>query len=130
MADEIEYLDVEDLVALARILFGDPPPIRDVGLLDAATARPRASAFGQDAYPSLWKKAAALLHSVVKNHALIDGNTRLGWLATGVFLELNGVGATRASNDSVYELVMDVAAGNLELSEIAQRLRRIVPRRR
>ncbi len=130
LAAEFEYLDVEDLVALARILLGDPPPVRDVGLLDAAAARPRACAFGEDAYQDVWTKAGALLQSVVKDHALVDGNKRLGWLATAVFLELNGVVATNASNDAVYELVMRVAEGHLELGEIAHRLRRTVMRRR
>ena len=68
-------------IELARRLLGDPPPVRDVGLLAAAAACPQASAFGSDAYLDIWTKAAALLQSVVDNHALIDGNKRLGWLA-------------------------------------------------
>jgi death-on-curing protein len=125
----IEYLDVEDLVALAARLLGDPPPIRDLGLLGSAVARPAASAFGDDAYPDIWLKAAALLQSLVKNHPLVDGNKRLGWLATAVFLQLNGVEATSASNDEVYDFVMDVAAvaaGPQSVPEIAEGLRRIV----
>ncbi|MHB1516994.1 MAG: type II toxin-antitoxin system death-on-curing family toxin [Acidimicrobiales bacterium] len=122
----IEYIDVEDLVALATKLFGDPPPVRDLGLLGSAAVRPAASAFGADAYPDIWLKAAALLQSLVKNHPLVDGNKRLGWLATAVFLQLNGVGATRASNEDVYDLVMDVAVGRHSVSEIAEGLRRIV----
>jgi death-on-curing protein len=123
---EVEYLDIEDLVGLTVALLGDPPPIRDVGLLAAAAARPRASAFGEDAYSELWSKAAALLQSIVKNHPLIDGNKRLGWVATAVFLELNGVDPTQASNDDVYALVMDVAAHQRSLEEIAEALRAIV----
>ena len=81
---------------------------------------------GQDAYPDLWTKAAARLHSVVKNHALVDGNKRLGWLAVAVFLELNGVHLTRASNDAAYELLRPrSAAGDLPLDEIAADLRRL-----
>ena len=64
-------------------------PIRDVGPLGSAVARPQTTAFGEDAYPDIWTKAAALLHSIVKNHALVDGNKRLGWLATAVLLELS-----------------------------------------
>ena len=79
---EVEYLDVEDLVELARLLLGNPPPIRDMGLLGSAAARPQTTVFGEDAYPDIWTKAAALLQSVVKNHPLIDGNKRLGWLST------------------------------------------------
>ncbi|HUQ64025.1 MAG TPA: type II toxin-antitoxin system death-on-curing family toxin [Acidimicrobiales bacterium] len=124
----VEYLDVEDLIALAVHLLGDPPPICDVGLLGSAAARPGTSVFGEDAYPDLWSKAAALLQSIVENHPLIDGNKRLGWLATAAFLELNRVAATEASNDDVYDLVIDVAAEDRSVDEIATSLRRIVLR--
>lgn len=75
--------------SVIRRLLGDRPPVRDVGLLAAAAARPQASAFDVDAYLDIWAKAAAFLQSVVNGHALIDGNKRLGWLAKAVFLELN-----------------------------------------
>jgi death-on-curing protein len=127
VTEQIEYLELDDLVELACILFSGPPPIRDVGLLGSAAARPGASAFGQDAYPDLITKAASLLQSIVNNHALVDGNKRLGWLATAVFLELNGVAASRASNDDVYELVLRVASANRALDEIATSLCRIIP---
>lgn len=127
MSEAVEYLDIEDLIGLAVVLLGDPPPVRDVGLLEAAAARPRASAFGEDAYPDLWTKAAALLQSVVKNHPLVDGNKRLGWLATATFLELNGVEVTKATNDDVYDLVMQVAASQLGVDDIAQGLRTLLP---
>ena len=131
MSDPIEYLDLDDLVDLARTLLGDPPAIRDVGLLGSAAARPQATAFGEDAYPDLVTKASALLQSIVNNHALVDGNKRLGWLATAVFLELNGIKASRASNDDVYELVIWIASSNPDLDEITTRLRTVVrPRRR
>jgi death on curing protein len=119
----VEYLDVEDLVDLARMLLGDPPPIRDMGLLGSAAARPQTTAFGEDAYPDIWTKAAALLQSVVKNHPLIDGNKRLGWLSTAVFLELNDVAIHRAPNDDVYEFVMGIAAGSRTIEQIADGLR-------
>ena len=125
MTGSVEFLDTDDLIELARRLLGDPPPIRDVGLLTAAAARPQASAFGSDAYPDIWTKAAALLQSVVNNHALIDGNKRLGWLATAVFLELNGASVTAAPNDDVYELVMRVAAEDLAVEKIADLLREL-----
>jgi death on curing protein len=126
MNEPIEYVDLDDLVALARNLLGDPPPIRDIGLLGSAAARPQTTAFGEDAYPDLLTKAAALLQSIVNNHALIDGNKRLGWLATAVFLELNGVQASSASNDDVYELVIWIASSNPELAEITARLEQVV----
>lgn len=105
------------------MLLGDPPPIRDIGLLDSAAARPRTTVFGDDAYPDIWTKAAALFHSIVKNHALIDGNKRLGWLATATFLEINGSSVLGASNGYVYDLAIEVAAGDPSLAEIAARLR-------
>jgi death-on-curing protein len=123
---EVEYLDVEDLIALATTLLGDPPPIRDAGLLGSAAARPQTTIAGEDAYPDIWQKAGALLQSILKNHALVDGNKRLGWLATAVFLELNGVAATRASNDDVFALVIEVAAEDRTLQEIAAMLRRLL----
>lgn len=124
-----EYLDTEDLIRLASMLLGDPPPVRDIGLLGSAAARPQTSVFGEDAYPDVWTKAAGLLQSLVKNHPLVDGNKRLGWLGTAVFLELNGVPAVQASNDDVYDLVLDVAADHDSVEVIADSLRRIAFRR-
>lgn len=123
MNESVEYLSAEDLVELARRLLGDPPPIRDMGLLGAAAARPQASAFGEDAYPNIWTKAAALLHSVVNNHPLVDGNKRLGWLATAVFLELNDASVSTTTNDAVYDLAMTVASTDLAVDDIAGMLR-------
>ena len=125
MSRSFEYLDTEDLLELARRLLGEPPPVRDVGLLGAAAARPQASAFGEDAYPDVWTKAGALLLSVVNSHPLIDGNKRLGWLAASVFLELNEASVRAAANDDVYELVMAAAAGSLSVDDIAAALRRM-----
>jgi len=103
------YLSVEDLVLVAERVIG-PNLIRDQGLLSSAAARPQASAFGEDAYSSLPEKAAALLHSVAMNHALIDGNKRLALAATIAFLGLNGWRLT-STNDAAYDLVIAVASG-------------------
>ena len=92
---------MEDLLRLMRILGAGP--VRDLGLLAAAANRPRASAFGEDAYPSLETRAAALLHSVVSSHPLVDGNKRLGWLACVVLLDLNGF-ETDLDDDEAFEL--------------------------
>jgi death-on-curing protein len=113
---DVEFLDLEDLVVLVHRLAAGP--VRDVGLLEAACARPRASVFGADAYPTLAGKAAALLHSIVANHALVDGNKRLGWLATVVFLDLNGLSVT-LDDEAAFRLVMDVAEGRLDVDGIA-----------
>jgi death-on-curing protein len=122
------FLDLADVLALASRLLGDPPPIRDVGLLESAVARPRTVVFGVEAYETIWTKAAALLQSIVNNHALIDGNKRLGWLATAVFLELNDIPISQASNDDVYEFVLSVASGSPEFDEIAERLQGLINR--
>lgn len=123
MNEPVEYLDLDDLIDLASELLGDPPPIRDIGLLGSAAARPQTTAFGEDAYPDLWTKAAALLQSVLKNHALIDGNKRLGWVATATFLEINGTAVTHIANDDVYDFVIEVTVGKHEVDEIAEKLR-------
>ncbi len=91
--------------------------MRDVGLLDSAVARPRSSAFGQDAYPTLGLKAAALLESVARH----CGNTCLGWFACVVFLDLNGH-ETSLENDGAFELVMAVATGERDLASTAAAL--------
>ena len=124
MNEPVEYLDLDDLLFLATQLLGDPPPVRDMGLLGAAAARPQTSVMmGEDAYPDIWEKAASLLQSLVKSHPLTDGNKRLGWLATAVFLELNGVEITRAHDDDIYRFVMEVAAGQHDISDLASELR-------
>jgi death-on-curing protein len=97
-------------------------PVRDIGLLDSATARPRSSAFGEDAYPTITLKAAALLHSLVNNHALLDGNKRIAWLATVVFLDLNGLNPTLTHNEA-FDLVWEVAASSVDVEGIAANLR-------
>jgi death-on-curing protein len=125
MTDPVEFLDLDDVLDLARRLLGDPVPARDMGLLGSAIARPQTSVFGEDAYPTIWAKAAALLQSIVSNHALVDGNKRLGWLATAVFLEINGASVASASNDDVYDLVMRVASTTTEVADIAAALQRL-----
>ena len=117
------FLDLEDLLYVAARALGDDPRVRDHGLLEAALARPRASVLGEDAYPDLHTKAGALLHSLARNHALIDGNKRLALAATIAFLGINGRRLT-LSNDQAYELVIAVATGETdEASDIAAVLR-------
>jgi death-on-curing protein len=115
------YLDLEDLLHIARRILPSVE-LRDVGLLESAAARPQSSAFGEDAYPSLHSKAAALLHSIARNHALVDGNKRLALAAVLAFSGLNGVRMT-LTNDEAYELVVDVAVGDVgDVEVIATRL--------
>lgn len=114
------YLTQEDVAAL--IADYDLGPVRDLGLLGSAVARPQVSAFGEDAYPTLVEKAGALMHSLAKNHALVDGNKRLAWYATATFLAVNGYDIA-LTDEQAYDLVVAVAAGALNSpSAIATRL--------
>lgn len=97
--------------------------VRDTGLLAAAAARPRASAFGDEAYPGLVPKAAAVMESIVWSHPLVDGNTRLGWVALVLTLDLNGV-RLDAPDDEAVELTIAVAAGEAGLGEITSAVER------
>lgn len=117
-----EFLTLDDLLLVAEIAIGGEVKVRDHGLLASAVARPQTTVFGEDAYPDLLMKAAALLHSLAGNHALVDGNKRLAWLATYTFLDINGLTMV-TTDDEVVEFVVAVAAGEVaELSEIAARL--------
>ena len=107
------YLTLPELLHIAGRVLGPDYGVRDYGLLESALARPQATAFGKDAYPDLDAKAAALLHSVARNHALIDGNKRLALAAVIAFYGLNGRRLT-LTNDQAYDLVMSVAAGQLD----------------
>jgi death on curing protein len=99
-----------------------PADVRDIGLLQAVAARPQATAFGDEAYPDLDLKAAALLHGIVAGDPLVDGNKRLGWVVTRLFYRMNDADL-RADQDAAYELVVAVAAGALrDVPDIARRL--------
>ncbi|PRX70289.1 death-on-curing protein [Nonomuraea fuscirosea] len=120
------YLTLEQVLELAEAELGDVLVVRDLGLLDSAVHRPASSMFGQEAYPDLITKAAALLQSLAVNHPLIDGNKRLSWLVTDVFLRYNGV-EPDTDDDSAYDLVIAVASGKMtDLDEIADVLRTFV----
>jgi death-on-curing protein len=107
------FLTLPDLLYVAERTLGPTVGVRDYGLLEAALARPQAAAFGRDAYPGLDGKAAALLHSIARNHALVDGNKRLSLAAVIAFYGLNGRRLT-LTNDEAYDLIMKVAAGELD----------------
>jgi death on curing protein len=118
-----EYLDLDDLLEIAHEAVSRDVVVGDYGLLESALARPRASVFGEDAYPDLHLKAAALLHSLARNHALVDGNKRLAWTACRTFLAINGQWIS-APEDDRFDFVISVATGaQPDLVEIADRLR-------
>lgn len=123
------YLTLPELLHIADRVLGPDHEVRDYGLLEAALARPQATAFGKDAYPDLDTRAAALLHSIARNHALIDGNKRLALSAVIAFYGLNGRRLT-LTNDQAYDLVMSVAAGRLDtVDDITAILRSATQRR-
>jgi death-on-curing protein len=113
----LDYLSVEDLLEIAEGVV-DGVAMGDRGLLASAAGRPRSSAFGEDAYPTFAEKAAALMHSLARNHALVDGNKRLAWTATRVYCLLNGRDLA-FTVDEAEALVVAVARGDLEGPEIA-----------
>lgn len=107
------YLALEDVLAVHRAVTGSSSA-RDVGLLSSAVARPQASVFGEDAYPTVWEKAAALLHSLARNHGFVDGNKRTAWVAAMTFLALNGHELDPGfDQEAAEELVLSVAQGRL-----------------
>lgn len=124
------YLTLPELLHVAERTLGADYAVRDYGLLEAALARPQATAFGKDAYPDLDAKAAALLHSTARNHALIDGNKRLALASVIAFYGLNGRRLT-LTNDQAYDLVTSIATGQLDaVDAIAAVLRHATEPRR
>ncbi len=118
----MRYLDLEDVRAVALVVLGGRLEVRDWGLLQSAIARPSTTVFGDDAYPTVWDKAAALMHSLVGNHALVDGNKRVGFACAVLLLFGNDVRLAYEEDDA-YDLVIAVAEGRLEVPGIAAGLR-------
>jgi death-on-curing protein len=117
------YLSTDELLRVAGRAVPGGVVVRDAGLLESAAARPRTTVGDADAYPDLVGKAAALLHSLARNRALLDGNKRLALGGVIVFLGVNGARLV-ATDDEAYDLVMDVASGDLDdVATIADRLR-------
>lgn len=109
------YLTLESFVReTARIGF----VVKDLGLLDSALARPRTSLFGEDAYPTLELKAAAMVESIILNHPMIDGNKRSSWFALNAFMLLNGF-VISANQDEAFDFVLGVATKKLDLNQSA-----------
>ena len=118
-----EYLDRDDVLTAGSAGVGQVVQVSDYGLLDAAVARPRTTVFGLDAYPDIFAKAAALLQSLARNHAPVDGNKRTAWAAAWVFLYINGVALGDFDVDDAEAFINDVATnGELEIDHIAGRL--------
>ena len=123
------HLTVEQLIAVNARHLGGTAAVRDAGLAASAVSRPGTVAFGEEAYPTLEGKAAALLHSVICNHPFVDGNKRTGWAACRILLLMNGADSALL-HDQAFDLVLRVAAScsQTEVKELARALR-VVPRR-
>ncbi|MGW1001510.1 type II toxin-antitoxin system death-on-curing family toxin [Streptomyces sp. NPDC002520] len=121
----MKYLTVQEVLDLAELACGGQEvAVRDLGLLSSAVHRPQSQMFGVEAYTDLFEKAAALLQSLALNHPLVDGNKRMAWMSTVVFLDFNGTEMVGVDQDEAYKLVIEVAAGGLEdVGTIARRLR-------
>lgn len=121
------YLSRSAVLRAGEVACGFKPLVGDEGLLQSAIARPQASLFGDDAYPTLWDKAAALLHSLAKNHALVDGNKRTAWASAWTFLRVNGLDLPHTYDvDAAEQLVLDTATGVLDWPKVSEGLYRIV----
>ncbi|ADH69316.1 type II toxin-antitoxin system death-on-curing family toxin [Nocardiopsis dassonvillei] len=122
------YLTKADVRVIIEATLPSYVTVRDIGQLHAALLRPQTTAFGDDAYPDVWQKAAALMQSVLIGHPLSDGNKRLAWISAKLFLRLNGQKVGRPDQNAAYDLVIAVTTGDLaDVPEIADRLRGLMP---
>jgi death-on-curing protein len=124
VAKEIDYLELADILKLGREIIADFR-VSEIGLLESAVARPKTSVFGEDAYLTFAEKTAALLHSIARNHALIDGNKRLAWSAARLFCLMNDLDINM-KQDKAYEMVVGVAAGQIEMDELVKILKKAI----
>jgi len=117
----IDYLSLEDLLEIAAGLIPGVR-VRDIGLLESAAQRPQMSVFGKDAYPSFSEKTAALMHSLARNHTLVDGNKRIAWSAGRIFCIMNGRDL-KMNVDTAEALIQSISTGKIEVPEIARRIK-------
>jgi len=120
-----EFLTVDDALEVARLVIGEPPRVRDFTDLDAALARPQQTEDGYEVFPGIWDKAAALMESLARSYALVDGNKRLTWNATWYFLGVNGHPlAEPLDEEAAFQFMYDLVRGRVAATAIAQRLRK------
>ena len=124
MSEPIDYLDLHDLIEIGKSLIPDFR-IRDEGLLESAAMRPQTTIYGEDAYPTFEEKVAALIHSLARNHALIDGNKRIAWSAGRIFCLMNGRDL-KLTIDVAEKMILDIAKGDIDVAEIAEILKRAI----
>ena len=121
----MRYLSLQEVISLHSLLIsqsGGSSGLRDRGALESAVAQPEASFGGEELYPDLASKAAALGHSLIQNHPFVDGNKRVGHAALEVFLLLNGY-EIDASVDEQEKIIIDVASGKVSRIELSAWLR-------
>jgi death-on-curing protein len=120
-----EFLTADDALEVARLVTGEPPRVRDFGDLDAALARPRQTQDGRELFPDIWDKAAALMESLGRSYALVDGNKRLTWNATWYFLGMNGHPlAEPLDEEAAFQFMYDLVRGRITAPAIAERLQK------
>ena len=124
MSEPIDYLDLHDLTEIGETLIADFR-IRDKGLLESAAMRPQTTVYGEDAYPLFEEKVASLMHSLARNHALIDGNKRIAWSAGRVFCLMNGRDLKMPVDDAE-KMILDIAKGDIDVAEIAAILKKAI----
>ena len=124
MSDPIDYLDLHDLIEIGKSLIGNFR-IRDEGLLESAAMRPQTTIYGHDAYPDFEEKVASLIHSLARNHALIDGNKRIAWSAGRIFCLMNGRDL-KMPIDNAEKMILDIAKGDIDVAEIAAILKKAI----
>lgn len=124
MTDPIDYLDLHDLIEIGKSLISDFR-IRDEGLLESAAMRPQTTIYGEDAYPTFEEKVASLIHSLARNHALIDGNKRIAWSAGRIFCIMNGRNLKMPIDDAE-KMILDIAKGDIDVAEIAAILKKAI----
>ena len=124
MSEPIDYLDLHDLTEIGETLIADFR-IRDKGLLESAAMRPQTTVYGEDAYPLFEEKVASLMHSLARNHALIDGNKRIAWSAGRIFCLMNGRDLKMPIDDAE-KMIIDIAKGDIDVAEIAAILKNAI----
>lgn len=117
----VNYLDAGDLLVLATAVTGGDLVVRDLGLLDSAAHRPRATVLGVEAYDTLWLKASALLDSIVRTRPLAEGNWRLGWVAAVTLCDINGWWID-AEEDEALDLVRALGREQIDVGGMAAHL--------
>jgi len=122
MSEPIDFLDLQDLIQIGKSLISDFR-IRDEGLLESAAMRPQTTIYGEDAYPAFEEKVASLIHSLARNHALIDGNKRIAWSAGRIFCLMNGRDLIMPI-DEAEKMILDISKGVIDVADIAVLLKR------